>query len=93
LAPSAARELGYRGPWRAPAAVPTSQPERVEIKELWGWVGAPATLSTNLRGDVVGVYDNRKWRHVKPHLDDMLERRTVRISPLPMAPRHKKTKA
>ena len=62
---------------------------RVEIKELWGWVGA--TLSTNLRGDKVGVYDNRKWRHVKPHLDDMLERRTVRISPLPMAPRRART--
>ena len=62
---------------------------RSRTPELWGWVGA--TLSTNLRGDKVGVYDNRKWKYVRPHLDDMLERRTVRISPLgPRAPRKKK---
>ncbi|KAK7234168.1 hypothetical protein SO694_00148048 [Aureococcus anophagefferens] len=34
--------------------------------------GASAAAEASAHGDKVGVYDNRNWKHLKPHLDEMI---------------------
>ncbi|KAH8074613.1 hypothetical protein JL721_2180 [Aureococcus anophagefferens] len=52
--------------------------------------GASAAAEASAHGDKVGVYDNRNWKHLKPHLDEMIRCNTVRISPLPPPPPKKR---